>query len=239
MIMRKHRFVAVALGVTCTAAGVVLGGVLAQATATGRPEIDRASATVAVQGTLVSATCNGEDKVPTTAGTLVRTPYVTYTGSFTGTENQLLPDPTDYSLSGPFTISGISWTINVNPGNSTSPPTPVDRGVLTAHVSLTVAGTTGSVVYGGTMVLITQGLPQGASAPPATGRGWIVANFKQADDGVAPPGDDYLYANVEFPSITLTGATGSFGDDPSTNTPPVVPDFSVVANTPPTGTIHC
>jgi hypothetical protein len=192
------------------------GAQTCQATATSDPEIDRASATISLQGTLPVVRCTGEDKIG----------YETYTGTWMGGETQIAPDPTDYPLSGPLTVSSIEWTINLK----------TDRGVLVGKASLTLAGTT-TPEYAGTLVVITQGLPT-STAAPAMGRGWIVSNFKLPDEG-ASPNDDNLYANVEFPMMTVGGATGAFGDNPGTVTPPSVPDYSVVANTPPKATQAC
>jgi hypothetical protein len=222
---QKLWFAASALGVSCVALGGVAGALLAP-TSTPKPEIDRANATIQLGGTLKSVTCTGEDKLPTGA----KTPYITYSGSWSGSESQILPDATDYNLSGSLTVSGLSWTINLN----------TDRGVLSGKAVLTGPNTAGKTVttYVGTLTVITQGNPDATSAP-TTGRGWLVANFKLPDDGVSGPNDDYLYANVEFPSIGLGGATGAFGDDPGTINPPSVPDYSVVANTPPKSNQAC
>ena len=139
-------------------------------------------------------------------------------------------DATDYNLSGTLTVSDIEWTINLN----------TDRGVLSGKATMTQPNTAGQTVtaYAGNLTVITQGLPSSSTAA-ATGRGWIVANFKLPDDGVSGANDDYLYANVEFPNMTVTSATGAFGDDPGTVNPPSVPDYSVVANTPPKSTEAC
>ncbi len=217
----KMWFVASALGVSCVALGGVAGALLAP-TSISKPEIDRASATIQLGGQLKSVTCTGEDKLASGA----KTPYITYSGSWTGSESQIVPDPTDYNLSGTLTVSAISWTINLN----------TDRGVLTGRATLGTS-TTGTA-YAGTLTVITQGNPA-ISGTVTTGRGWLVTNFKLPDDGVAGANDDYLYANVEFPSIGTTGATGAFGDDPGTINPPSVPDYSVVANTPPKSTEAC
>jgi hypothetical protein len=212
----KLWFVASALGASCVALGGVAGALLAPSTLP-KPEIDRASATLQLGGTLSTPVqCKGEDRIG----------YETYGGSWTGSENQIVPDPTDYNLSGNLTVSGISWTINLATG----------RGVLVGKTALTSA--TGLPSYLGTIVVVTQGLPN-STAAPATGRGWIVANFKLPDDGVAGSNDDYLYANVEFPNMNLGGANGTFGDNPGTINPPNVPDYSVVANTPPKSTAGC
>jgi hypothetical protein len=218
----KMWFVASALGASCVALGGVAGALLAP-TPVLKPEIDRANATIQLGGALKSVTCFGEDKLASGA----KTPYVTYTGTWKGSENQILPDATDYDLSGTLKVTGITWTINLN----------TDRGVFNGAATLTVPGAT-TKTYVGTLTVITQGDPASTSTL-TTGRGWLVANFKLPDDGVSGPNDDNIYANVEFPTFGLGGATGAFGDDPGTVTPPSVPDYSVVANTAPNSTEAC
>ncbi len=224
----KGKFYAVALGVTCTAFGVSVGGLLAQAQGTSKPEVDHANATIQLGGTpLTSVTCKGEDKVVVTPGQpAVKTPYITYSGTWTGGETETPADlgESDYPLSGNLTVSNISWTIN----------TFTDRGVLVGKAVLAPpTGATGG--YSGKLVLVTQGLPS-STAAPATGRGYLVANFQGPDDGVVGTNDDYLVANVEFGQLNVAGGNGFFGDAPGA---PAVPDFSVVTNTPPKGTEHC
>lgn len=187
---------------------VFVGGMVARAAiaTSGTPEIDRANAKITLQGKLAPTKCVGEDGVG----------YLTYKGSYTGSESQILPDPTDYTLSGLLTVSGIHWTIN----------TKTLRGVLTGTVTLSAAA---GAEYVGTLTLISQGLPSATAAVPS--RGWIVAKFKPADEGVAP-GDDNLLANVEFGLFT-SGATGQFGDAAGSGTAGVL-DYSVVTNVAPT-----
>jgi hypothetical protein len=200
----KGRLYACAFGVTSVAFGAVAGGLLAQAATTAKPEIDRANANIQLGGTLKPVSCVGEDK----------TDYVTYLGSWSGGENQVLPDPTDYKLTGTLTVSNIQWTINLK----------TDRGVLVGAATLqAVAG--GAPTYAGTLTLITQGNPA-SSTSPTTGRGWIDAPIKLPDEG-ALKNDDSLLANVEFPSLSTGGGAGWFGDLPGA---PNVPDFSVVTN---------
>jgi hypothetical protein len=200
-------FRAVAIGVACCSVGVLTGGVVAYAVS-GTPEIDRANATIQLQGNLRPITCTGEDA----------TPYATWSGSLKGGESQVVPDPTDYPLSGPLAVTGIKWTINMT----------TKRGVLTGKITLSTA-TAATPVYVGKLTLVTQGVPAGgAAAVPA--RGFIVANFQVADDGVAPPNDDFLVANVEA-SLTPTGGAMQFGDGVASLG---IPDFSVVTNVAPT-----
>lgn len=211
----KRVIFAVSLSVSCVCLGVV-GTVVAHAVTAPSPEIDRANANIQLGGNLTPVTCPGEDTLPTGAPT----PYVTYTGTWTGSEGQLVPDPTDYPLSGSLTVSGIRWTINLNTG----------RGVLTGKAILTTPGTTKST-YSGKLTLVTQGDPS-STAAPAIGRGWLSAAIQLPDEAVSP-GDDSLIANVEFPNLNAGGATGWFGDLPGA---PRVPDFSAVTNVAPIAT---
>lgn len=199
-IVRKRVFVVAA---TAVAAGA-LGGVIAHA-AVGTPEIDRANATMQLTGNLRSVGCVGEDN----------TDYVTWFGAWTGSEAQILPDATDYSLTGGVSVSGIHWTIN-----STT-----HRGVLTAAITLTTP-TTGGGLYKGTLILVTQGSPAAGTLVPA--RGWINAAMVPPDEGVTPS-DDSLIANVEF-MLSATGASGQFGDGAGSL---AIPDFSAVTNVAP------
>jgi len=180
-----------------------LGGLVVAATS-GIPEIDRANAKITLQGNLQPVQCKGEDS----------TGYETFSGSLTGSESQVTPDATDYSLSGPVTVAGVKWTINLT----------TKRGVLTGGIAL---GGPAGPVYKGVLVLISQGLPVGGAAPSVPARGWINAGFTPTDEG-GSTNDDKLLANTEF-KLGFTGATGQFGN--------LVPslgygDFSVVTNVP-------
>jgi hypothetical protein len=205
----------------CASLGALVGGFVAQAATTPTPEIDRANANIQLSGRLVpSNTCNGEDGTAT-SGPI---PYVTYSGTWKGSEGQVLPDPTDYPLSGALKVSGIKWTINLNTG----------RGVLTGKAILT-SSTANATTYSGTLTVVTQGVPAAGAVVP--GRGFLTAGFPLPDDGVAPPNDDHLVANVEFTSLSPTGAAGFFGDKSGA---PSIPDFSVVTNVwPSASTEHC
>ncbi len=197
-----------AVGAGCAVIGALGGGVATWAASTAKPEIDRANANIQLGGALKSITCKGEDKIT----------YITYVGSWAGGESQVLPDPTDYPLSGNLTVSGIDWTINQSTG----------RGVLTGKAALVAPTPTGTeTVYSGKLVVVTQGLPN--TGVTVTGRGILDAPIVLPDEGVSP-GDDSLIANVEFPSMSTGGATGWFGDVPGA---PSVPDFSVVTNVAP------
>lgn len=219
MRLTRHRFVVGC--VVCATAGALAGGFVAQAATTHTPEIDRANANIQLAGTLASKTCNGEDlltdKTPT--------PYVTYSGTWAGAESQVLPDPTDYALSGALTVSGIEWTVNLHTG----------RGVLVGKALLR-SSASNATTYSGTLTVVTQGIP--AAGAVVGGRGFLTAHFLVSDDGVATsPKDDYLVANVEFPSMSPGGATGFFGDGAGA---PSMPDFSVVTNVwPSTSNQHC
>jgi hypothetical protein len=199
------KLLAAVCGVACLSLGAVVGGVVAQAQTAPTPEIDRANATMQLSGTLRSRGCAGEDA----------TDYVTYRGSWKGGETQMLPDPTDYSLTGALTVSAIQWTINSKTG----------RGVLTGTITLTNS-TSATPVYSGKLILVTQGNPAAGGNVP--GRGWINAPNIQPDEGVTP-GDDSLIANVEF-FINLGGAVGQFGDGPGSLG---IPDFSAETNVAP------
>jgi hypothetical protein len=189
--------------------GVFLGGFAVRAATSPTPEIDRANATIQLAGQLKGATCVGEDQID----------YITYKGSWKGGETQIVPDPTDYNLTGSLTVTKIQWTINQSTG----------RGVLTGTIALTVSTSTGQVPeYSGKLTLITQSV---AGTTTASARGWIVANFLVPDDGVPPPNDDSLVANVEF-KVSTTSATGQFGDLAGSGSLGF-PDYSVVTNVAP------
>jgi hypothetical protein len=193
-------------GALCAVACVVAGTLVANALTTS-PEIDRANAKLRLSGQLTSRGCVGEDT----------TDYLTLSGTWKGAETQVLPDPTDYGLTGPVTVTGIKWTINGK----------TKRGVLTATIALTKSTPAGAVVYSGPLTLVTQGLPSTAAAVP--GRGWISASVKLPDEGVAS-GDDFLIANTEF-MISPTGAIGMFGDAAGSFG---TPNFAAVTNVAPT-----
>jgi hypothetical protein len=188
-----------------------LGGAVAVFATSGTPEIDRANATLNLQGQLSTVRCTGEDKLP--YETLSAGP-----AGLAGSETQKLPDPTNYSLSGKVTITGVSWTINLA----------TKRGVFTG--TITLVNSAGAVTYKGTLTLITQGVPAPGAGVPA--RGWINAKFVGPEDGVpdTPPNDDNLLANTEF-VLATTGAMGEFGD--ASGIAPGYPDFSVVTNVAP------
>jgi hypothetical protein len=185
---------------------LLAGGVMIARAASGTPEVDRANAKMGFQGNLNGISCTGEDGVA----------YLTYHGAWTGSMGQVLPDPTDYSLSGAAKVTGIAWTINIA----------TFRGTLTGTLSL--FNSAGAVAFRGPLTLVTQGRPAAGAAVP--GRGWINALSTGPDEGATPPAaDDSLIANVEF-AVSTTGATGQFGDAAGSLG---VPDFSVVTNVAP------
>jgi hypothetical protein len=200
--MRKFRALAIALA-CCTVGG--FGGAVVANASTGTPEIDRANATIKSSGTLRPVRCVGEDGFP----------YVTYFGAWKGAENQLPPDATDYApLSGPWTVTGITWTINMK----------TLRGALTAAVSLVNAA--GAVDYKGKLLLVTQGLP--SATAQALARGVVSAGFVPPDESVTA-NDDSLLANIEM-KIGPSGGSGQFGDVPGSLG---IADYSVVTNVAP------
>jgi hypothetical protein len=189
-----------------TTVGVVAATVIAGAL-TGTPEIDRANARLQLSGSLTAKGCVGEDNVD----------YLTYRGTWSGGETQVLPDATDYALGGPVKVSGINWTINSK----------TKRGVLIGTITLTKPSTTAVVtVYTGRLTLVTQGLPS-AAGPAVPARGWITASIKLPDEGAAA--EDFLIANTEF-KISPSSAIGEFGDAAGTFS---IPNYSVVTNVAP------
>jgi hypothetical protein len=139
----------------------------------GPPLIDRANAGIKLSGNLKSTTCAGVSAVK----------YITYTGSWKGTETQILPDPTPRPLSGTLTVSGIAWTINLSTG----------RGVLTGAIGLssaaagpsTRAGSPSSRKVSRQRVHWSQrvvGSPPTSSQRRALARSWPTSN-----SGSAPP----------------------------------------------------
>ena len=187
--MQKRSF-KMSVAAACCGVSLLVGGAVAYAVS-GTPEIDRANATINVQGNLTQVSCVGEDGIP----------YLTLSGSWVGGETQLVPDPTDYGLTGPVTISAIKWTTNMA----------TKRGVLTATITLKT-GSPLSTVYAGRLTLVTQGVPAAGAFVPA--RGWINAPIVRPDETAATTPDDNLIANVEFKLSPVT-ATGYFGTLPA------------------------
>lgn len=186
-----------------------VGGMVGVMAATSTPEIDRANSTFQLSGNLTPTGCPGEDSIG----------YVTFHGTYTGGETQVLPDPTDYKpLTGKVTVSGIAWTINLK----------TMRGVLTGAISL--VNSAGAPVYKGSLTLITQGVP--SSSAPVPGRGWIVAKFIPPDEGATATADDNLLANTEW-KLGTSAAFGQFGDAAGGGTLGYK-DFSVATNVAPT-----
>jgi hypothetical protein len=182
---------------------MAIGGGAAIAAAPGAPEIDEANASMQLKAVapFVPTRCAGEDGIP----------YETFRGTWKGGETDLTPGTTDYSLSGPMTVKGIVWTINLK----------TDRGLLRGSAVLTGnAATAPTRTYVGPVTLITQGLPDAAGAVvPA--RGWINAATytKDAADGGS------LLANLEMRIGPVFSANGQFG-----NGSLGFPDLSVTTN---------
>jgi hypothetical protein len=168
--------------------------------------VDKANATISLKpmARFTGASCTGEDGIT----------YTTLKGTWVGSETDATPGSTDYSLAGSLKVSGVVWEINTATG----------RGYLTGTISL-VTSTSATLIYVGKLTLVTQGLPAAGATVP--GRGTIVASFKPADDGIPPPGDDILFANVEFGISGTLSASGVFGDSAPTFS---TPNFSVVTN---------
>jgi hypothetical protein len=154
----------------------------------GTPEVDNANANIALQPSAAfrPTTCAGEDGIS----------YITYRGTWKGSESDVTPGSTDYSLSGPLKVSGVTWTIN----------TKTQRGVLKGTATLTSAAAN-LPTYSGLLVLITQGMPV-VGAKTVLARGWI--NAATSTNGAADGGS--ILANVEFRINGGFNATGIFGD---------------------------
>lgn len=190
--------------VAATTFAAVLGLGAAMAAASGGPEIDNASATITLHKAELKATrCTGVKGIP----------YVTYRGSWGGTEHDTSPGSTPYDLSGPLSIGNVVWTINLRSG----------RGVLRGTTSLFSTDAAGAALttYRGPLTLITQGLPGDSTANGmVSARGWInVATFtKNKADGGS------LLANVELRISSSLAAAGEFGTTMN------FPDYAVTYN---------
>jgi hypothetical protein len=166
---------------------------LATAVAAGVPEIDNANVTIRLTAkpAFTVTQCAGEDGLS----------YLTYRGAWSGTETDVTPGSTDYTLSGVLKVKNVVWTIN----------TQTQRGVLTGTAALSgPAGTTTGPVYAGPLKLITQGVPSAAGGV-AMARGWLAAATYTA--GAVDGGS--VLANVEFKIAPGFAATGVFGDAPA------------------------
>lgn len=88
-------------------AAIVVGGAGIAGALVGSPEIDVAAANITVKPvkTFVPTPCTGADGVP----------YVTYRGSWTGSETDLT-GTTPYNLTGTFTVKNLVWTISLRTG---------------------------------------------------------------------------------------------------------------------------
>jgi hypothetical protein len=164
---------------------LLVGGVAAAVV--GTPEIDKANVTISVKptATFTATRCAGEDGQE----------YVTYRGTWRGSETDVTPGSTDYNLSGTLAVGKVEWTVNVK----------TRRGVLTGTAILT-SPASGLRVYAGPLVLITQGLPSANADAPA--RGWL--NAPTYTNGQLDKGR--ILANVEMAIHTGDSANGGFGD---------------------------
>ena len=109
----------------------------------GIPEIDKANADIRLSAkpAFTVTRCAGEDGIS----------YLTYLGGWSGTEADVTPGSTDYTLSGAITVRNVVWTIN----------TQTQRGVLTGSaVLLPPPGAGTAKTYAGTLTLITAAHPQ-------------------------------------------------------------------------------
>lgn len=164
------------------------------------PEIDSAGMTLTMQrGDFATAKCTGEETIGSVE---TAKPYETLRGTWRGSSVDSMAGDTPFSLTGAFTVNNLVWTINLNPAQPHGNPyTGVLRGtaLLTSH-----AGT----VFGGPIVLITQGLPN-ANGSTVSARGWIVGSTNN--------GGSYLF-NVAFrigAGFAASGLSGNahFNDD--------------------------
>jgi hypothetical protein len=191
---------------TTVALGV--GGGTVVAWASGAPEIDSTAANVTLNPTtLQSRACPGEDGAR----------YVTYTGTWKGSEADL-GWPTDYTpMTGPLTLNNVVWTVKVSGSDPRLAP-----GLLNATAVLVRGDGSGTVVYSGPLTLITQGIPEDPQqVSQVLGRGLIDASTFTA--GVKDGGS--VAANVELNITPTLAATGKFGQASYG-----FPDFSVATN---------
>jgi hypothetical protein len=188
--------------------GLIWGGAAAIATAGGQPNINNANATISVKPTgIKTLQCVGVNGVP----------YMTWLGSWKGSEILTGPAFTPYNLSGAFTVNNWVWTVNLK----------TDRGVLTGTASLKSAPAAGGPVaqtFQGPLTLITQGLPdQGSTNGTVPARGWM--NTSTYTAGAKDGGS--LLANLEVTINPGLSATGQYGDlNPSLG----FPDYSVTTD---------
>jgi hypothetical protein len=188
--MRRISLKRFAAGAALTAALVVTGAGAAWAVTVGPPEIDATAATIQVKPSppFKAIACTGVNSVQ----------YVTYQGGWVGSEVDGMPGSTPYNLSGPFTVTGINWTINLQ----------TDRGLLRGTATLKSQPASGGPLvktYSGKLTLVTQGLPDSGNGAQA--RGWLAASTYT---GTAVNGGSIL-ANVEFQIAPNFTASGEFG----------------------------
>jgi len=190
-----------------TSVFIMGGGAAIAAASTSGPEVDVAKATIQIQpAKFVPTRCAGEDGIN----------YVTYRGTWRGGETDGMPGSTDYNLSGPLTVKGVVWTINLT----------TQRGVLRGVADLTTDSTNAvGNTYVGPITLITQGLPAAGSAV-VTARGFINAKTYSPSPASAKTVVDggSLLANVEFQIMPNFAANGEFGGSMG------FPDYSVTTN---------
>jgi hypothetical protein len=178
-----------AVGAAVTVALALAGATAALAVTVGPPQIDAANATIVVKPAAFKAIqCVGADGYP----------YVTYRGSWSGSETDASPGSTPYNLSGPWAVSGIVWTINLKTDRG------VFHGTATFKSQPAVGGPTVKT-YEGPITLITQGLPDSGNGAQA--RGWTSASTYTAS---ALDGGSIL-ANLEFQIAPNFSANGEFG----------------------------
>jgi hypothetical protein len=199
----KRLIVAVA-----TSVFIMGGGAAIAAASSAGPEVDIAKATIQLEpAKFVPTRCAGEDGIN----------YVTYRGTWRGGETDGMPGSTDYNLSGPLTVKGIVWTINLT----------TQRGVLrgVADLRSDSAKAVGNT-YVGPITLITQGLPAVGSKAAVTARGFINAKTYSPSPASAKTVLDggSLLANVEFQILPSFAANGEFGGSMG------FPDYSVTTN---------
>lgn len=209
--MRRSLIVLAATGLVAATAIVAMAVI-------GPPEVDKANATFTLTAADPVATqCAGEDAPDQ---------YTTIKALWSGTETEVTPGATDYTLTGKLKYNA-SLTINLT----------THRGVMTGTATLLARPVGGGVfkkVYGGPLTIVVQqvDLPAGLQY---VGRGFLnAATFKTNAAGGVTADGGHVYANIEvsFPAGAPAFGTmnGQFGDDAGLPPEPVVKDYSVVTN---------
>ena len=151
----------------------------------GIPEIDKANADIRLSAkpAFTVTRCAGEDGIS----------YLTYLGGWSGTEADVTPGSTDYTLSGAITVRNVVWTITPRHSAAFSLAAPFYcRRPVPARQDL------------GDPTLITQRIPNVDVS--ASARGWLTA--RTYTNGTADGGS--LLANIELTiSNTFTAIGGS------------------------------